>query len=178
MIDGAGSPPPSARRRLGSIAAKVVILAMVAMWGYVLFLAFGPGRQPPPDRLDDPSFASAAQERCDEALDEVATLPRAVQAASARERSQIVGQANDVFARMLDDLEAIVPAGEDGTLVALWLSDWRTYVGDRQAFADALLVDADAQLLVTAKDRDQITEYLDAFAADNAMPACATPIDV
>ena len=28
--------------------------AMVAMWVYVLYLAFGPGRQPPPDRLDRP----------------------------------------------------------------------------------------------------------------------------
>jgi hypothetical protein len=31
---------------------------------------------------------------------------------------------------------------------------------------------------VTAKDREQITEYLDAFAADNRMPSCGTPIDV
>ena len=31
---------------------------------------------------------------------------------------------------------------------------------------------------MTAKDREQVTEYIDAFAADNHMPACATPIDV
>ena len=31
---------------------------------------------------------------------------------------------------------------------------------------------------MTAKDREQITEFLDAFAADNRMIACATPLDV
>ena len=151
---------------------------MLAMWGYVLYLAFGPGRQPPPDRLDDPAFAVVAQERCDRALDEVAELPRAIEVDSAVERAAIVGRANEVFSEMLDDLEDAAPGGEDGDLVALWLADWRIYVGDRQAFADELRVDPDAQLLVTAKDRDQITEFLDAFAADNDMPACATPIDV
>ena len=45
------------------------VVAMVAMWSYVLYLAFGPGRQDPPDRLDDPAFATAAQDRCDAALD-------------------------------------------------------------------------------------------------------------
>jgi hypothetical protein len=32
--------------------------------------------------------------------------------------------------------------------------------------------------VVTAKDREQITEYIDAFSADNKMITCATPIDV
>ena len=79
---------------------------------------------------------------------------------------------------MVDDLEAIAPAGEDGEIVAEWIADWRTYLGDREAYADALRRDPEAQLLVTAKDREQITEYIDAFAADNHMTACATPIDV
>jgi hypothetical protein len=178
VTDAAAPPSPPRGRRLGRVALRVVVAAMVAMWVYVLYLAFGPGRQPPPDRLDDPAFAVAAQERCEAALDDVAELPRAVEAASPEARSEIVDQANERFAAMLDDLEAATPAGEDGELVSLWLADWRTYLGDRQDYADALLVDPDARLLVTARDREQITEYLDAFAADNDMPACATPIDV
>jgi hypothetical protein len=151
---------------------------MVAMWVYVLYLAFGPGRQAPPDRLDDPAFAVEAQERCADTLDQVAELPRAVEAATPAERSAIVVEANSEFAAMVDDLESLTPPGEDGELVTLWLADWRTYLADRQAYADALLDDPEARLLVTARDREQITEYLDAFAADNDMPACATPIDV
>ena len=52
-----------------------IALALVAMWGYVLYLAFGPGRQPPIDRLDDPAFARAAEIRCAEALELVEGLP-------------------------------------------------------------------------------------------------------
>jgi hypothetical protein len=162
----------------GRIGAAVAVVAMVAMWGYVLYLAFGPGRQPPPDRLDDPTFAQGAEQVCAAALDDVAALPRAVQAETAGERAEIVDRANDRFDQMLDDLEPMVPPGEDGELVEAWLADWRTYLGDREAYADALRTDPEARLFVTAKDREQITEYLDAFAADNHMPACGTPIDV
>jgi hypothetical protein len=151
---------------------------MVAMWAYVLYLAIGPGRQPSPDRLDDPAFAQGAQSVCAAALDDVAALPPAVEARSAPERAEIVAQANERFAAMLDELEPLAPGGEDGEIVAEWITDWRTYLGDREIYARALRDDPDARLFVTAKDSDQVTEYIDAFAADNHMPACATPIDV
>ena len=172
---------PQGRRRSyrpGQVAVAVLVAGMLAMWGYVLYLAFGPGRQAPPDRLDDPIFAPAAQARCEEALAEVAELPRAVETPSAAERAEVVARANESFAAMLDDLDRLVPGGEDATLVRAWLADWRTYLADREAYATALRSDPDAQLLVSAKNSQQITEYLDAFAGDNRMAACATPIDV
>jgi hypothetical protein len=144
----------------------------------VLYLAFVPGRQPPPDRLADPTFASAAQARCRVTLDQVAELPRAVDAHTAPERAAVVAQANDLFSQMLTDLQVIAPAGDDGALVREWLADWHTYLGDREAYTAALRRDPEARLLVTPKERAQVTEYLDAFAADNHMPACATPLDV
>lgn len=162
----------------GRAVAAILVVGMVAMWAYVLYLAFGPGRQPPPDRLDDPSFAAAAEARCDEALDAVAALPRASETTTAVERATVVAEANERFAEMLDDLDRIVPDGEDGEIVREWLADWRTYLDDREAFATALRRDPEARLLVSAKASDQITEHLDAFAADNHMPACATPLDV
>jgi hypothetical protein len=162
----------------GRAAATVAVGAMVVMWLYVLYLAVGPGRQPPPDRLDDPAFGRAAQDVCSEALDDVAELPRAVQADTAGERADTIVRANARFGAMLDDLAPLAPAGEDGEIVAAWIADWRTYLDDREAYADALRTDPDARLFVTARDREQITEYIDAFAADNRMPACGTPIDV
>lgn len=175
------SSPTAARPgrwRPSRVAIVVLVAAMVGMWGYVLYLAFGPGRQPPPDRLDDPAFAVEAQARCDAALDEVAALPTATESATAADRADVVERANAVFAAMLDDLEAMAPSGEDGELVREWLADWRTYLADREAYAVAVRDDPEARLLVSAKDREQITEYLDAFAADNRMTACATPLDV
>ncbi|MGQ0831709.1 MAG: hypothetical protein ACT4OV_08530 [Microthrixaceae bacterium] len=170
----------STERRWGAgrVIVTVLVVGMVSMWGYVLYLAFGPGRLPPPDRLADPSFAQAAQLRCRGTLDQVAQLPRAVEARTATERAEVVEQANDLFAQMLIDLEAIAPGGDDGALVREWLADWHTYLGDRQDYAAALRRDPEARLLVTPKQRAQITEYLDGFAADNHMPACATPLDV
>jgi hypothetical protein len=159
-------------------ALAVAVLGMLAMWGYVVYLAVGPGRQAPPDRLDDTTFAVEAQAVCRAALDDVARLPSAIEADDEVERAAIVVAANERFAEMLDDLAAIQPDGDEGEVVEAWLTDWRTYLGDRADYADALATDPEAQLLVTAKDREQITEYLDAFAADNRMPSCGTPIDV
>jgi hypothetical protein len=162
----------------GRVAATVAVGAMVVMWLYVLYLAIGPGRQPPPDRLEDAAFGRAAQEVCSVALDDVAELPRAVEAESAADRSEIITLANERFEDMVDALEPLAPSGEDGEIVAEWIADWRTYLDDREAYAEALRTDPEARLFVTARDREQITEYIDAFAADNRMPACGTPIDV
>jgi hypothetical protein len=162
----------------GRVIVLVAIVAMVAMWGYVLYLAFGPGRKPPPDQLSDPTFGRQAQAVCESAHDDVALLPPAVEADTAEERAEIVDQANARFSLMVAELRPLAPEGEDGDVVAAWIDDWRTYLEDRRAYAEALRQDPEARLLVTARDREQITEYIDAFAADNHMPACATPIDV
>jgi hypothetical protein len=169
---------PPRRWTTGRVVIVVVVVAMVAMWGYVLYLAFGPGRQDPPDRLADPAFARRAQALCDAAHDDVAALPPAIEAKSAAERGEIVARADERFAAMIDDIEPLAPGGEDGEIVAEWIADWRTYLGDREAYAQALLDDPGARLYVTARDSQQVTEYIDAFAADNRMPACGTPIDV
>jgi hypothetical protein len=160
----------------------IVVAALVSMWGYVLYLAFGPGRQPPIDRLDDPAFAAAAEERCAEALDDVDDLPVASESPTAAERAAVLAQADAVFAAMLDDLDGMVelaPAGDQRRRATEWLADWRTYLGDREAFADALRTDPDARLLVSEKDGEgrQVTGWIDEFAKANRMPSCVTPTD-
>jgi len=180
------APPPSptdeatdARRATPiRVVLVLVILAMAGIWVYILYLAFGPGRQPPVDRLEDLAFAPAAQARCSQALDEVDLLPDATEARDADERAEVIEEANARFDAMLTDLVALAPDGEEGDMVAAWVTDWRTYLDDRQAYADALREDPDAQFLVSARDNEQITEYIDGFAADNQMPACGTPLDV
>jgi hypothetical protein len=172
------APPAPSRGRAGRVLAIGTVVLLVGMWGYVLYLAFGPGRQPPPDRLADPAFATQAQAICRAAHADVDQLPRAIDAEDAGDRADIVEEANERFSTMVEDLEQVRPVGEDGQIVTAWIADWRTYLGDRAAYAEALRTDPQAQLLVTAKDREQVTEYIDAFAADNKMIACATPIDV
>lgn len=166
--------PPS---RLGRALVTAAVALMVGMWIFVLYLAFGPGRADSPDTLDDPLFAAAAQSRCDRALDHIAALQPASQAPDAVARAATLDEANAQLADLLADLDAIRPDGEDGVLVGRWLADWRTYLQDREAYADRLREDQGARLLVTRKAGLHITEFLDQFAKDNDMPACSTPTD-
>jgi hypothetical protein len=174
----AAPAPPRRGWSASRVAVLLTVVLLVTMWGYVLYLAFGPGRQAPPDRLADPTFATEAQAICEAAHDDVDQLPRANDAEDAAQRATVITQANERFATMVDDLEAIAPSGEDGDIVSQWLADWRIYLRDRADYVEALRKDPEAQLVVTAKDREQITEYIDAFSADNKIIACATPIDV
>jgi hypothetical protein len=160
----------------------VLVLALLSMWGYVLFLAFGPGRQPPLDRLDDPAFAEAGEARCAEALVEVDALPVASASNTAADRADVLARADAVFGEMLDDLDGmaeLAPAGDQRRRATEWLADWRTYLGDRQAYARALRTDPDARLLVSEKEGEgrQITGWIDEFAKANRMPSCVTPTD-
>jgi hypothetical protein len=159
-----------------------VVLALVAMWVYVLYLAFGPGRQPPIDRLDDPAFAEAAESRCAAAVASVEELPVASETPTAAERAAVLEEADTTFAAMLDDLEGMLtlaPAGDQRRRATEWLADWRTYLGDREAYADALRADPGARLLVSEKPGEgrQITGWIDEFALANRMESCATPTD-
>jgi hypothetical protein len=178
-----GADAPGRRFRPTRILLTAVVVALVSMWCYVLFLAFGPGRQPPIDRLDDPAFAEAGEERCAEALDVVADLPVASESPTAAERADVIVEADAAYTAMLDDLDGMVdlaPAGDQRRRATEWLADWRTYIGDREAYAAALRSDPDARLLVSEKEGDgrQVTGWIDEFANANRMPSCVTPTDV
>ena len=175
-------PDPGHRWGPGRLAIVAVVVALVSMWGYVLFLAFGPGRQPPVDRLDDPAFAQAAEERCAAAVDQVDELPVASASHTAEERAEVLDQADAVYRSMLDDLDDMVdlaPAGDQRRRVREWLADWRVYLRDREAYADALRADPDARLLVSSKPGEgrQITGWIDEFAKANRAPSCVSPVD-
>ncbi len=174
--------PPARTRRVGRMAVVAVVVGLLAMWGYVLYLAFGPGRQPPVDRLDDPSFASAAEERCAAALDRIDSLPVASATPDPAERADVLDQANAIYADMIDDLSGLthlVPDSQERGYAEEWIADWRTHLGDRLAYARDLRTGPDARLLVSEKpgQGQQITEWIDEFAAANRMPSCKSPTD-
>jgi hypothetical protein len=180
----ADGPDPDSGPRWGPgrLAVVAIVVALVSMWGYVLFLAFGPGRQPPVDRLDDPAFARAAEERCAAAVDQVDELPVASASHTAEERAEVLDRADAVYRSMLDDLDDLVdlaPAGDQRRRAEEWLADWRVYLGDREAYADALRADPGARLLVSSKPGEgrQITGWIDEFAKANRAPSCVSPVD-
>jgi hypothetical protein len=83
---------------------------------------------------------------------------------------------------MLDDLDGmvtLVPAGHERDNATEWLADWRTFLADREDFADRLHTDPDARMLVSEKAGEgrHITEWIDEFAQANHMSSCASPMD-
>ena len=170
--------PMSFRRRTARLLAVLIVVLIIGMWGYALF---GPTPHRAPGVLSDRSFPTAAQPICAEAAAVIASQPPAYATSDPVKRSAAISAGDEALAAMLDRLAVIAPApgsSKDADMIAEWLGDWRTYLGDRQRYADALLTDPKARLYVSIKERRQISEPIDFFANINHMLECSTPTDV
>lgn len=163
---------------IAKVGIGVFLVASIVMWSYALF---GP-RHDPPGTLDDASLGSAAEDICAPVLTSIEELPLAQETPDPQERADVVDQANQLLAAQLSDLDELASnttlGDRDRGMVDEWLEDWHTYVGDRQAYAGELRVDADARMLETPKEERPISFVLTQFAEKNAMPSCAPPGDV
>ena len=173
--DNGHAATPRRRWSRGRIAAAVWIVIMIGFWFYAFVIA----PKGSPDILDDPAFAEASAPRCTQARAVIDALPRANTAKTAVERADTIDEANRELRDMLTTISALPTGNEHDTkLIGLWLTDWRQYVTDREAFARALRTDESATFGVTARNGQQITRAIDAFAGRNKMPSCEVPDDV
>lgn len=170
--------PLSVGRRLSRILAVVVAVFIAGMWAYALW---GPVQRVSQGKFDSTAFPEVAEPICARSLAVIDALPPAYETRDSGARADVVEAANLELAVMLDELEAVAPppgAGDDGRMIDEWLADWRTFLGDRERYVEALASDPDARLLVTEKEGRQITEPIDYLSEVNDMPACATPGDL
>jgi hypothetical protein len=172
-----------ARRRLrpGVIVVTLLVVGVLGMWIYVFgYHLSGQWREDTPGRLDDRGYGPRAEQICWVATSGLATLPPAWETATPGERADAVAASVPILEGMVDELQALPTSGEDTRRVGEWLADWRTYIGDRAAYAQRLRVDPETRFYVTQSDRDnrQITVAVDRFATTNQMPGCATPADL
>ncbi len=170
--------PMSFKRRTARILALLAGALIVGMW---LYAFFGPIPHRAPGVLSDRSFPEAAVPICTQAADVIAALPPAYSTSDPAQRAAVISQANSALTEMLDRLSTVAPTpgtSKDADMIAEWLGDWRTYVGDRQRFAETLASDPKARLFVTTKENQQITKPIDFFANINHMLECSTPTDV
>ncbi len=180
-LPGAGdddTQPLSLGRKLRRILAGVVFVGIFALWAYALW---GPVQRVPQGRLDSLAYPEAAEPICAATMTQIDALPPAFESRDSGARAEVVAAANVELAAMLDQLDAIAPPptdGDDGRMINEWLGDWRTFLGDRERYAEALSTDPDARMLVTEKERRQVSEPIDYFAETNFMPNCATPGDL
>jgi len=95
------------------------------------------------------------------------------------ERSQIIDKATDSLERAVNALTALTVADAKGrALVPLWLADYRTHISDRRAYSDDLRNGVNEPFSETVTEGLPISEKIATFAADNAVPSCAPPIDL
>ena len=95
------------------------------------------------------------------------------------ERSQIIDKATDSLERAVNALTALTVTDAKGkALVPLWLADYRTHISDRRAYTDDLRNGVNEPFSETVTEGLPISEKIATFAADNAIPSCAPPIDL
>ncbi len=166
----------NAKKLLGALGAGVVVLSGLFWIGATIWF-YGDEN---PDRLQDRAWVVAAEQRCSQARVALERLPQARDAVSLADRANQIDTASAVLAEMVADLAASAPTGADGELIQLWLQSWSTYLGNRQAHANALREGEDRQFRVTADPQrgDGVDALLDAFADRNRMPSCGDPLDI
>ncbi|MEZ5379739.1 MAG: hypothetical protein R2733_24815 [Acidimicrobiales bacterium] len=158
------------------VAMSVTVVASFGLWGYALS---GKAARVAPDTFDDPAFAASLESVCSEAMTTFDALPNAEVAEDNVERAVQITDRNAVLIAMIDDLEA-VPAttDRDAGLAGEWLADWRTYVSERQDYADRFAEDATAVAYFSAVGGERIEKRITRLADTNLMFSCETPTDV
>ncbi len=174
--DAAG-PPLSTVRKLLRVGAGLVVAASFGIWAYAYS---GFADREAPDVLADQGLAAEAENICAVAIEDVAGLPNAIEAADGAERAVQIRAATDRFERMVDDLEALPTVDErDGRIYLGWLSDWRVLLGDRLDYADRISVDPEAQFFITDTGvGERLDRRVTRFANTNLMVSCVAPTDV
>jgi len=158
----------------------VVVLAFAAFWIWALFFA----SKEAVNRIEDRAWSARAEGICADA--ETARLALADyrevdgdDPGMLAERGEIVDRSTDIVEEMLDNVVAVAPSDAKGRdIVPQWEADYRTYLGNRRAFADDLRAGLDEPFRETALEGIPISEKLATFAGDNEMPTCAPPSDL
>jgi hypothetical protein len=157
--------------------AIAAVIAMVIFW---IWIFSGAPKRDNPDYLQDRSYAEALEDRCQGLRDELDELPNAADLGSQAERADVLDDANVMVASFIDDIEADAPTtGDAAVTMEGWIADWRTYLADREDYAQRLRTEENAQLLLSeSKLGDSVDKTIQVFTQVNMIPACDTPGDV
>jgi len=168
-------------RRIALTSTLVVVFALIgAMWVYALFFA----SKEVVNEIADRAWTEQAEIICkDAAIDRIAFADfRPITDAGADaliERAKLVDLATDTLDRMLLKLEATKPQDAKGqAIIPLWISDYRTYINDRRAYADQLRLGSNVPFGESIVMGIPLSEKLSTFAADNFMKSCKPPMDL
>ncbi len=163
-------------QRISQTLLGIVVLGSFGVWGYSYS---GRADRPTPDVLDDPSFAIAAEPICLASAAEYDALPTALQSRDNIERAAQIRLTNEVFTRMVDDLEAqSTGTDRDRQMIASWIADWRTLIRNRADYADRFELDEGARFFVASVGGERLDDRVPRFATDNSIASCSPPNDI
>jgi hypothetical protein len=180
LSQGPESPDGAIEKRgwsFGRVAALTAFFIMAGAWAWLLSPFNNPTH---PDELDDRAFVDAADTRCNEYQDGIGEIPNANTATTPQERATLIDEGTELTVVLIADLRQLAPdsSTDDAKLLDQWLTDWDVYLADRSAYAEDLRGGANEPFPVTARDGEQISEYIEAFAVANLMNSCVVPLDV
>lgn len=158
--------------------AIVAVVSMIIFW---IWIFSGAAKKDNPDYLQDRTYVASLVEQCQGLRDQLDKLPNAADMTSQDERADVLDDANVLVGQFIDDVAASAPtSGGAAKSMKGWLTDWRTYLGDREDYAKRLRTEDNAQLLLTKSTigADSVDKAIQIFTQVNDIPECDTPGDV
>ncbi len=154
------------------------VVIMVIFWIWIFSGA--PARENP-DKLQDEAYVTQLEDQCQTLRDDLDELPNAADLKTAAERADVLDDANVLVAGFIEEIEAGAPTSGDAAVsMEGWITDWKTYLANREDYAERLRTDPGAQLLLDRSTigADSVDKAIQIFTQVNEIPACETPGDV
>lgn len=137
------------------------------------------------NRIKDDAWKQRSEARCKVAEDsrfaqQDLTPMSPDDPAALRKKASLVDGATDSLEEAINAIAADTPADPKGQeLVPQWISDYRTYISDRRAFAEQLRTSSRRPYFAeTEVEGVPISERIGKFARENDMPTCQPPLDL
>lgn len=168
-------------KKLTRAGLTIVCLAIGVMWIYAFI--FAPRESI--NKIGDDAWKARSQAACMEAenfrfaMQDLSQMDP-TDVAALRKKSEFVDKATDSLEAAINKIASDTPSDAKGqALVPKWISDYRTYIKDRRAFADALRTATRRPYFAeTEVEGVPISERISKFARENDMKACQPPLDL
>lgn len=168
-------------RRFTRILLTAICVAIAGMWVY----AFGFAPRESFNKINDTAWQARSQAHCKAAENirfsfEDLTPMKADDPRALKAKAKLVDAATDALEKAIDLIAADTPSDAKGKeLVPKWIADYRTYITDRRAFAEALNTATVRPYFAESEvEGVPISERISKFARENDMKTCQTPYDL
>ena len=168
-------------KKFTRVLLTAICVLIAAMWVY----AFGFAPRESINKIHDTAWQARAQAHCKTAENlrfsiKDVTPMKANDSVALKHKAKLVDEATDSLEVAINLIAADRPADAKGQqLVPEWIADYRTYISDRRAFAEALRTASTRPFFAETEVQGvPISERISKFARENSMKTCQTPYDL